>query len=374
MTTLRVQYLGTYPPDYARHRIVQKGLAALGVDIEEIRNHDVLPIRYFRLMREVRSAPATSPIVIGEFGNYLLPVLIHARSLKRTVVFDQFISLGDTAADRHTDIRSSVRAALGFVVDLCNARAASSVLFDTKANRDYFVTRFRLDPSKAYVAYVGAETDVFRPRSVVKRRRGPVILFYGTFIPLHGIDVIVRAAREVGRLFPSACFQIVGDGQTRAAIVRMVARMSLTNVDLSVRSVNYGDLPDLIAGSDICLGVFAHRSKTMRVIPNKVFQCAAMGVPVITADTPAIREGFSPREVVVVPPGDHQRLAHEIVSLLSDSERRVQVGAAGASAVHERFNPVSIARQVLSALSPLDAEAGSGGEKPSLAFRKRSCG
>lgn len=349
MTTKQIQYVGTYAPDYARHRVIQKGLVSLGYSFAELGNADPLPLRYLSMMKQIRMTPASSPVVFGEFSNYLLPVMLEARRTGRFVIFDQFISLGDTSDDRATGPKKKIQSALGYIIDFCNAHTASSVIFDTRANQDYFVDVLHLDRERTHVAYVGAETDLFNPSRFNANRTPPLVLFYGTFIPLHGIDVIVRAAQRVQRVNPAVRFQIVGDGQTRNSIAKLVDTLELHNVDIDVRRVAYAELPQLIATATICLGIFANRPKTRRVIPNKLYQCAAMGVPVITADTPAVREAFTPEELVVVPPGDGSSLANAILELLDDPVRRKTVGIAGARAVRDRFNPERVATQVLSA-------------------------
>lgn len=69
------------------------------------------------------------------------------------------------------------------------------------------------------------------------------------------------------------------------------------------------------------------------MIPNKVFQCIAVGRPVLTAETPAIRGAFASNEIPGWPPGEPEALAEAIVSLLADGERREDI----ARAAHRRF-------------------------------------
>ena len=63
------------------------------------------------------------------------------------------------------------------------------------------------------------------------------------------------------------------------------------------------------AGADLCLGVFGATPKAARVVPHKVYTALAAGRPVLTADTPAVRELLRPgEEVWTMPPGDPDAL------------------------------------------------------------------
>ena len=55
------------------------------------------------------------------------------------------------------------------------------------------------------------------------------------------------------------------------------------------------------------------------MIPNKAFQALACGAPLVTADTPAVRELLSDGEsALLVPPGDPAALAAALRRLASD--------------------------------------------------------
>jgi len=346
-----VHYLGAYPATYPRHRIIQTGLRELGITVEETVDQRFLPLRWLRLASRVRNISHHIPLIVGEAGNYLSPVLLEARRLKRPLIFDAFVSLLDTIEDREVGWRKTVFAPILEAIDRINNWSAARVLLDTEQTRNYFIERLGLRPEKAHVVYVGAETELFLPRA------RPVcedhifhVLFYGTFIPLQGIDIIVRAAAEVQRATTAIRFQLVGSGQTSHDIQSLASELRLTNIDFGPAYVPYSELPDLIAKADLCLGIFAERPKTQRVIPNKLYQCAAMGIPMITADTPAIREGFSSDELELVPPGDYGALAETIIRLAADNDRRQKLGSAGLRAIHERYSPRNIAKQVLEAV------------------------
>ena len=57
------------------------------------------------------------------------------------------------------------------------------------------------------------------------------ILFFGTFIPLHGIDTIVKAA-NILKDQKDILFTICGDGQTKPEVEKLVANNNLGKVKL----------------------------------------------------------------------------------------------------------------------------------------------
>jgi hypothetical protein len=116
------------------------------------------------------------------------------------------------------------------------------------------------------------------------------VLYFGQYLPLHGLDVIVDA---VGRLATRTDlrFVFIGTGEERARIEPLV-RATRADVEF-VSWVPYGELGARIASADIVLGIFGSSAKAAMVIPNKVYEAAAMGCAVVTADTPAIREVFT---------------------------------------------------------------------------------
>lgn len=123
--------------------------------------------------------------------------------------------------------------------------------------------------------------------------------FHGSFIPLQGVDCIIKAAKLLEN--NSVRFNILGDGQTYPETKKLAADLGLKNVNF-INRVEYERLPDYVNLGDVCLGIFGRTKKAGRVIPNKVYEYAAMRKPVITADTPAIRELFDDRDMLLIEP------------------------------------------------------------------------
>jgi glycosyltransferase involved in cell wall biosynthesis len=89
----------------------------------------------------------------------------------------------------------------------------------------------------------------------------------------------------------------------------------------------------LIQASD--LAVFSSRSEGM---PNGVLECMAAGKAVIASDLPGIRDALGANaDEVLASPGDPDRFAHLLMTLLRDKEKRDALGEANRARVLAEF-------------------------------------
>jgi glycosyltransferase involved in cell wall biosynthesis len=183
-------------------------------------------------------------------------------------------------------------------------RACDLALLDTPQQIDFATGALGLPARKLAAVPVGAESERF-PASPPPGGGPMRVLFYGTFIPLHGAHVLARAIRQLDG--EDIAFTVVGRGQERDAFDREVAVVD----GVTVRDwVPYDRLGELIAGHDVVLRLFGDTGKAWRVVPGKVYQAACAGRAIVTSDTPALRATFDPDEVVLVSPGRSRRPRH----------------------------------------------------------------
>ena len=138
---------------------------------------------------------------------------------------------------------------------------------------------------------------------------------------------------------------------TAARSDRDVAARGLRTVRRAGR-LPYEAALDMIQGADLALGIFGTTAKAGRVVPHKVFQSLAGGVPTITRRSRAVAEFFREGEhVVLVPPGDPAALARAIETLASDPARRDALGRAGREAALAAGSPERIGALLAEAVS-----------------------
>ena len=218
---------------------------------------------------------------------------------------------------------------------------------DTAAGADWLAERFGVPRARIAVVPVGAEPARFPP---VRPADGPPsALFYGKLAPLHGVATVLEAGRRPG----APPVRLIGDGQLGGWLAGELARDRPPGLTWE-RWVPYEALGAEVGRAAICLGVFGESAKAARVVPNKVWQAMAVGRPVVTADTPAVREVLEDgRTAVLVPAGDPDALAEALARLAADAALRARLGEAARAVYLERGTPAAVAWRLAEALRPL---------------------
>ena len=342
-----VLWWGRFDPDYSRNRILRKlfrdmgwavrdfhpgfaGLADLEARLRRLPKPDLVWVPCFR-QRDLAAASRW------------------AKSHGVPLAFDPLISAYDKQTDERGKLRpESLRAQRLLFRERGLFQRASLVIADTPAHADYFAQVLGVPRDKLAVVYVGAEEALFKPAPMASGDEGrPLeVLFYGSFIPLQGPQVVIEAARLYQG--PPVKWVLLGQGPLRAQCEE--SARGLTNLSFE-NWLPYEALPARIHQADILLGVFGTTPKAGRVIPNKVFQSLACGRPVITRSAGAYPESLMSEAVTGLfwtPAGDAHSLADRVAALATQPEALQQFGDA-AALISQQYFSESVVRHQLSA-------------------------
>jgi glycosyltransferase involved in cell wall biosynthesis len=339
---------GGHHRGYPRSSVIMSGLQRIGVPVVECTVSPRLksPRRYPALVAAYRRLRGDFDVLfVPEFRHKDVPLAwVLARRTHKLFVFDPLVSRYDTRVHDRADADArGLQASHNLNLDRIALSLPDLALADTAAHARYFREHLAAPDARVRVLPVGYDDAIFQ--AAPPPAGDPVrVLFYGSYLPLHGVDVIVDAALRL-RGERHIHFELIGGGQTFGEVTRRLRDATPANVSVEAR-VDASVLPARIARASICLGIFGTTAKAARVVPNKVYQCAAMARPVITADTSAVREFFEPgRHIEVVPAGDGAALAERILLLSDDARRRYEMGSAAAEHARTHYSPVPLARR-----------------------------
>lgn len=160
------------------------------------------------------------------------------------------------------------------------------------------------------------------------RRR---VVFAGRVAAAKGVDVLIRAARDV-----EAEFIICGDGWRLPAMRRLARRLGVERRVEFRGWLDGGRLAQELADASLV----AIPSRWPEPFGLVGIEALAAGRPVVASNTGGIPDWLEHGVTgLCVPPGDAAALAEALDELLADTERQRKMGAAGRQMVAERFSP-----------------------------------
>ncbi|MHA1278249.1 MAG: glycosyltransferase [Candidatus Helarchaeota archaeon] len=279
---------------------------------------------------------------INSIENFLAKV-----SSKRPIFFDAFFSQYDSLViDRKIIGRYSPMAKYLYHREAFFLKCVDCVILDTNAHIKYFHKLFPSINVDYERVFVGADDSKIVPKNIPREFEKFVVFFYGTYIPLHGIQYIMAAAKELEKV-KDIIFILVGGGQTFGSIQKMAKRLDLSNVKF-LPPVSYSQLVDYMNQADVCLGIFGTSRKSANVIPNKVYDALAVKKPIITRNSSAIREALDDQiNCILCKPGNGKSLADAILLLKNDEILRKEIAINGYKLYKEKFTPKQIGKSLL---------------------------
>ncbi|MDO8596248.1 MAG: glycosyltransferase, partial [Sulfuricaulis sp.] len=195
MSDRTVLWWGRFDPDYSRNRILRQAYGALGWNVIDF--HPLFS-RSADIEALLRRLPAPHLIHVPCFRQRdIAAAHRHARRHGLRLLIDPLISAYDKQVfERAKFPEHSTRGGRLLREERQLFQYADVVLADTSEHARFFIETLGVVREKVNIVYVGAEEALFAPAANAHPPGNPVeILFYGSFIPLQGPQVIIEAAR-----------------------------------------------------------------------------------------------------------------------------------------------------------------------------------
>lgn len=349
---MKTCYFGIYQKDYCRAKNTIIGLKKAGVEVIEVRDRTPGIKKFWNLYKAHKKVKNDYDIMIVGFpGQIIMPF---AKLLcRKPIVFDAFASFYDgNVFDRKNCSPRSFKAKWYYALDWLSCVLADKILLDTKEHITYFIKTFHIHPDKFIAVYHGINDEIYKPTMKPKNSDIFLVVFYGYITPLHGIEFVLRALKLLEK--EKIKLWIIGGGQDYKKMKEYaIDELKLANVDFfSVMPPE--KLMDFIGSAHVGLGIFGNTDKVNRVIPNKVYELMAMGIPVITSDTPAIREKFSHKEnIFLCERADENTIAQAILELRDNPKLQHDIAESARVYMKENLVPRILGEQLKKELEHL---------------------
>ncbi|MCI4337320.1 MAG: glycosyltransferase family 4 protein [Thermoplasmata archaeon] len=186
----------------------------------------------------------------------------------------------------------------------------------------------------------GSSNEQLRARLGLTGRR--VIAFTGRLVPHKGIDALLRA---LPKLPPDVTLLVIGRGPRLAQLQSTARRLRVEDRVKFCADVGDDDLPEYLRLAE--LFVFPSQNR-LEGFGLAVAEAMAVGLPVIIADMPGVREVIEPgREGLLVEPMLVEDLAEKIAGLLNDPPLRQRMATAARARAEARYGVETVVDQLL---------------------------
>lgn len=213
------------------------------------------------------------------------------------------------------------------------AARADAVLAVSRESIEYMKHEWGLGPTRLAVIHNGVNLDRFHPPAgpdEAARLRGELGLnaehrlavCVANFLPIKGIDVLIRAWQQVSARQPAARLLLVGDGPLRDSLQALAWELGCRDSVLFAGARE--NVPDLLRAADLFV-LPSHYEACC----NAILEAQASGLPVVACDT-----GGNPELIDsgatgwLVRPGSPDALAEGILAVLADDQLRRRIGRA----------------------------------------------
>lgn len=356
ISKLKVCYVLAYrDPAYIRTRSILEALRRIPrFEVFDAINENTGAFRYietFRKTREIKERHNPDVYVLGFRGHEFYWPLRRLVGDK-PIIFDALMSPYASLSRELKHGKAGAVGAMGWrLIERSILQDADLLLTDTRAHCSYYEQEFSLPAEKLLPVPVGAnEADTHRSPRLIEAKIRPKqemsALFYGSFLPLHGIDTILDAAHEIPEI-PIRFDFIGGNSRQTAKLTTACTERGISRYTHR-QWVDFDDLINTeIPNTNICLGgPFGNTDQARRVITGKTSQCLALGKPTIIG---AIDEdyGFVDKEnCLLVPQGDPRALAEAFRWAYSHQEQLAEIGERGQATYANRLS-IAVIRDLL---------------------------
>ncbi len=220
-------------------------------------------------------------------------------------------------------------------------RRASGIVVINRIIRQEIAATFGINESAIAVHPNGIDVARFSQtmgRAEARAARGIasdvlIALYAGKCYPWKGLDALVRAAG----VSQGVHFYLVGG--TRGELAAATGAGAIPANITAVGHQPYRSMPEWLAAADVLLvtGTQGNEYSYKHTSPMKLFEYMAAGRAIIAADTPAVRQVVSEREVFFYTSDDGRDLAEKIAYAFAHPEEAA-AKAANAAALARQFS------------------------------------
>lgn len=257
--------------------------------------------------------------------------------------FHGYLTL-EAAADYHTRPGLPRYEIYDWILDACVRESDALIAVDSRIAhwlaREYHARNVSVIPN-------GVDLVRFRPRLPsprILRQLGipdsvPKLLAAKHFTPKNGMETVVRAMPLVLKEVPDAHLVLAGSGRLKSHLAALISDLGISDHVTMPGQVANELMPDVIAACDVGVIPSMPVAGVEEATSILMLELMASAKLVVASSIGGLRETIQPQVTgILVEPNSPPALAQALVTSLSDSELRSQIGGAARQYVEKHHS------------------------------------
>jgi glycosyltransferase involved in cell wall biosynthesis len=148
------------------------------------------------------------------------------------------------------------------------------------------------------------------------------IMYHGTIVKHHGLDVALEALYNVRIKIPNVTFHVYGEGDFVGAFLKLVKELELNDIVFYHGHIPLEFIAKAIEFIDVGLIPNIRTPFTELNLPTRIFEYLSMKKPVIAPRTKGVLDYFSDKSIYFFEPGKRDSLKEVIFDVYNNHSKR----------------------------------------------------
>ena len=319
-------------PDYIRAKTLRSAFGDINnIDLIVVKNKHTGLLRYIEVIYKVIKVRFTKnpDLYFLTFRGYEILPFVRLLTLGKPLIFDEFINLVEWVVYEHKKIKqNSLLAKILYSNYRFWLKKVNLITIDTVSHAKYSADLMKLPIDKYIPLIVSTDEQTFDGLKVAtKRYKGPFsVFYYGNMLPLHGIEVVLQAMRNLKGQNIELC--LIGGNKN---VQQMVEKAERDGANIKYETwVPFTKLPIYMQMADVCLGgPFGGTVQSQFVITGKTYQLLQMGCPTIIGRNMESGIFVDKKDALIVEQSNPSELAKVILWAKNHSTELGEIGKNG---------------------------------------------
>ncbi len=273
---------------------------------------------------------------------------------KGPIVYYGYMPIYDTLVnDRKWLNPHSIKARIILFAEKLCWKFSDMIIKESYAEIEFCSNNFGLDKEKSRRVFISTDDSNVFSCTFKKSEEFFIVLYFGSFIPHHGVDTIIEAAKILSNE-REIIFKLCGKGQMKEEMEETVKKHKLKNVEF-LGWLSAEKFRNVIKDSDICLGVFGDQNKADYGVTNKAYEILCSQKPLLTRESQAMREikAKNGENCILVSSKNPEKLSEAILYLKNNEEKRKEIAINGRILYEKSLSMEKSSKQLLESLEEL---------------------